>query len=249
MDSDHIRNRRAWDAGSDDYQRRHGAQLAANAEAWGVWSLPESDLQLLGDVAGRDVLELGCGAAQWSISLAKRGARCVGLDNSERQLEHARAALAAGGVDVRLVHGTAESPPFPDAAFDIAFCDHGALSFSAPEVTIPQVARLLRPGGIFAFSVGHPLREVCWDWKADHLSRTLHQSYFDLGAIEDPTDGSVSYVRPIATYIGLLLDAGFVLEKLLEPRPLPEAVSSYDFAELEWARNFPAEVMFRARRR
>jgi len=249
VDSDQLRNRRAWDAASDDYQRRHGAQLAANAEAWGVWSLPESDLQLLGDVEGRDVLEFGCGAAQWSISLARRGARCVALDNSERQLEHARAATAAARSDVRLVHGNAESPPFGGATFDIVFCDHGAVSYSSPEVTIPQVARLLRPGGIFAFSVGHPLREVCWDWKTDQLSRTLIQSYFDLGAIEDPADGSVSYVRPVATYVSLLLAAGFVLEKFLEPRPPADAVSSYDFVSLEWARNFPAEVMFRARLR
>ena len=97
--------------------------------------------------------------------------------------------------------------------------------------------------------MGHPLREVCWDWKTDQLSRTLIQSYFDLGAIEDPADGSVSYVRPVATYVSLLLAAGFVLEKFLEPRPPADAVSSYDFASLEWARNFPAEVMFRARLR
>ncbi len=72
-------------------------------------------------MAGRDVLEFGCGGAQWSISLAKRGARCTGLDNSQRQLDHARATVSAAKVNLRLVHGAAEAPPFADACFDIVF--------------------------------------------------------------------------------------------------------------------------------
>ena len=247
MDEDWERNRRAWDAESDDYQRRHGAQLATNAEAWGIWSFPESELALVGDVAGRDVLEFGCGGAQWSISLARRGARCTGLDNSQRQLDHAREAIDAAGVTVRLVHAAAEAPPFADASFDVVFCDHGAMSFTAPEVTIPQVARLLRPGGILAFSVGHPVRDVCWDERAEAVSRTLHRSYFDLGAFVDPDGGGVSHIRPISTYCRLLFAVGFTIEKLLEPRPRLDMISSYTFATLPWAHDFPAELMIRAR--
>ncbi len=97
--------------------------------------------------------------------------------------------------------------------------------------------------------MAHPLREVCWDWKQDRLSRALQRSYFELSAIDDPEDGGVSHVRPIATYLTILLEAGFTLEKLLEPRPPIDATSSYDFAPLERARNFPAELMLRARRR
>ena len=63
--------------------------------AWGVWQVPESELQVLGDVRDKDVLELGCGAAQWSIALARVGARPVGIDLSERQLDHAPIRLDA----------------------------------------------------------------------------------------------------------------------------------------------------------
>ena len=248
MDDDWSRNRRGWDAYCDEYQRLHGAQLTANPQAWGVWSLPESEVRLLGDVRDRDVLEFGCGAAQWSIALAQRGARCTGLDNSARQLDHARAAAAAAGVDVRLVHAPAEDPPFADASFDIVFCDHGALSFTAPETTIPQAARLLRSGGILAFSTGHPLREVCWDPVSDLTSRRLHHAYFGLGAIVDPADGIVSHVRTIAAYVAIIIGAGFTLEQLLEPQPPPHARSTYAFIDLEWARAYPAEVIFRARK-
>src|ERR1700736_699806 len=92
--TEHARmNRAHWDAETDDSETHHGETLARAPLACGVWSILGSELRVLGDVRGKDVLELGCGAAQWSIALAKRGARCVGLDNSARQLEHARRAM------------------------------------------------------------------------------------------------------------------------------------------------------------
>jgi len=249
MPDDLLLNRAAWDATSDAYQAQHGAQLARHPEAWGVWSLPESDLNLIGDVAGRDVLEFGCGAAQWSIALARRGARCTGLDNSERQLAHARAAIDAAGVEVTLVHGAGERTPFAGASFDVVFCDHGAMSFADPARTIPEVARVLRSGGVFAFSLAHPMHGMTWDDTADAPSRTLQRPYFDLGRLEDPADGGVSWYRPVSVYVSLLIAHGFAIEKLLEPQPAADATTTYEgFAPLAWARAYPAELMIRARR-
>src|SRR5438105_1350976 len=96
-------NRAHWDAKSDDYQWVHAVQLNTRECAWGTWAQPEDELQVLGDVAGKDVLELGCGAAQWSIFLAKRGARPVGMDNSPRQLANARRLMLELGREVPLV--------------------------------------------------------------------------------------------------------------------------------------------------
>ena len=141
-----ARNHAWWNTSSDDYQERHGGQLAdSGGLAWGTTQIPEAELQVLGEVAGRDILELGCGAAQWSIALALRGARPVGLDLSERQLEHARRLMAEAGVDFPLVHASAEAVPLPDATFDIVFCDFGAMTFADPFRTVPEAARLLRP--------------------------------------------------------------------------------------------------------
>src|SRR5918992_1685507 len=113
--SEHAaRNRAYWDRISDEYQAKHAEFIGRPEPRWGVWQIPEDELRILGDVAGKDVLELGCGAAQWSILLAQRGARPVGLDNSARQLEHARDAMAAAGVDFPLVHAPAEKVPLPD---------------------------------------------------------------------------------------------------------------------------------------
>lgn len=249
MLEDYERNRRAWDAQADAYQAQHAVQLEAAADAWGVWSLPERELHLLGDVRDLDVLEYGCGAAQWSIALAKRGARVVGLDNSERQLAYAYRNVEMAAVNVPLVHAPAEATPFADASFDIVFCDHGAMSFAAPERTIPEVARILRPGGILAFSVEHPMHAAAWDDATNAVSRTLHHPYFTLDRLTDPSDDSVGFARPIAVYVDLLHAHGFTLEKLLEPRPPQDAKSTYnDFVSPAWARDFPAELMMRARR-
>jgi 2-polyprenyl-3-methyl-5-hydroxy-6-metoxy-1,4-benzoquinol methylase len=97
---DHVRrNRDAWNAEADAYQARNAATLAAGGGmAWGVWHIPESRLGVLGEVAGRTILELGCGGAQWSVALARAGARVIGLDLSERQLAHARRLVQASGV-------------------------------------------------------------------------------------------------------------------------------------------------------
>lgn len=248
-DDDYLRNRAAWDASSDDYQAEHYAQLAAQPEAWGIWSLPERELQLIGDVAGRDVLEFGCGGALWSIALARRGARCTGLDNSARQLAHAREAVATSGVDVTLVHGKGERTPFADASFDVVFCDHGAMSFADPARTVPEVARIVRPGGRFAFNLEHPFHAMAWNEAGTELGRTMSRAYFSLGRYCDPGDGIVSHTRTISGYVALLQEHGFAIERLLEPQPVADAVTTYsEFAPLAWAREFPVELIIAARK-
>src|ERR1700679_1465288 len=106
--TDHARKNAAhWDRQSDQYEARHATQLSEHPLAWGCWSIPETQLHALGNVEGKDVLELGCGAARWSIALAKLGARPVGLDISARQLDHARANMREAGVDFPLVRSSA----------------------------------------------------------------------------------------------------------------------------------------------
>jgi SAM-dependent methyltransferase len=243
-----ARNREAWDAYSDEYQERHGDQLAeSGGAAWGVAQIPESELNVLGDVAGLDVLELGCGAAQWSIALAQRGARPVGLDLSERQLEHARRLMAAAGVEFPLVHASAEAVPLPDASFDIVFCDHGAMTFADPYRTVPEAARLLRPGGLFAFSHHSPIETICWPLDAEKVGERLALDYFGMHAIDDGEE--ISFQLPFGEWIRLFRANSFAIEDLIEPRPGPDATSSYRSAEeLAWSRRWPAESIWRLRR-
>jgi len=243
-----ARNRDAWDATSDEYQEQHGRQLAdSGGLAWGTSQIPESELRVLGDVAGKDILELGCGAAQWSIALAQHGARPVGLDLSERQLEHARRLMAEAGVDFPLIWGSAEAVPLPDASFDIVFCDHGAMTFADPYRTVPEAARLLRPGGLFAFSHGSPIESICWPLDADEVGDRLVLDYFGMHAIDDHE--TISFQLPYGEWIRLFRANGFVIEDLIEPRPGPDATSTYRSASaLAWSRRWPSESIWRLRR-
>jgi SAM-dependent methyltransferase len=243
---DAARNRAHWDTVSDQYQAAHGAFIAE--PAWGIWQVPEDELQVLGDVAGKDVLELGCGAAQWSIALARRGARPVGLDNSARQLEHARRLMAAAGVDFPLVHASAEAVPLADASFDVIFCDHGALTWADPYAVVPEAARLLRPGGLLAFSHTSPIAYLCWNPETDLMEPRLHRPYFGSRRQENE-DGSVEYKLTYGAWIRLLRQSGFVVEDLLEPQRPEGATSTYwDEREYDWARHWPSDAIWKARK-
>jgi SAM-dependent methyltransferase len=243
-------NRAAWDRISDEYQARNAGFIGRKDEPrWGMWQLADSELGILGEVAGKDVLELGCGAAQWSILLARRGARVTGLDNSARQLEHARENMAAAGVEFPLVHAPAEEVPLPDASFDVVFCDHGGMTFGDPYRTVPEAARLLRPGGLFAFSHVAPLAMICWNPETDKTERTLREPYFGMHRFDDLPDEPIDFNLTHGEWIRLFRENGLGVEALVEIRPPEGAESTYRSAEeTEWARSWPMEEIWKLRK-
>jgi SAM-dependent methyltransferase len=244
-----VRNRAFWDADSEAYQAAHADDLAARPLAWGAWRRPEAELLVLGDVSGRDVLELGCGGGQWSAALATKGARGVGIDLSMAQLDHARAHCRRHGVSVPLALTDAESLPFRADSFDIVFCDHGAMSFCDPARTLPEVARVLRRGGMLAFCTTHPLVYLTWNNVKDRQTRKLHLDYADLGCV-DFGEGTVDWVLPPGTWLDLFHGFGFEVSDLIELVAPSDATTTYDqFVPTEWAQRWPAEQIWRVRRR
>ncbi len=243
-------NRRFWDEDADDYQAEHQSQLDVSTMGWGVWDLPEAELRILGDPTGLDVLEYGCGAAQWAIKLARAGGRITGLDQSRGQLRHAATKVTEAGVDVRLICASATESPLRDASFDIVFCDHGAMSFCDPYRTVPEVARLLRPGGLFAFNISTLLRNLCCDVGSPDapITRRLHAKWFGARAF-DWGDGTIDFQIPHSEWIALFKEHGLVVEDLLELRAPKRAASTYmDYVDHDWARRWPAEEVWRVRK-
>jgi SAM-dependent methyltransferase len=236
-------NRHTWDGWSDSYQRKHGGLLdGANAEAWGLWRRPENQLQVLDPIDGRNVLELGCGAARWSASLAGRGARVVGLDISGGQLRHAE---DVDGLD--LVLADAQSLPFADGSFDLVLSDYGGMSWADPYLTVPEVARVLRAEGQLAFCTNTPFFAMCWDSDDRTLTATLRRGYFDLH-IRNVAPGANDYVLGYGDWIRLFRSCGMVVEALIEGPPRADAMTTFSDRPAEWTGRWPIEAIWSARK-
>jgi SAM-dependent methyltransferase len=240
-------NRADWNAYAAEYQSRALEALERAPDAWGVWRIPESELNILGDVRGKSVLEFGCGAAQWSIALAKRGAHPVGIDLSQAQLRYASTLQSKHRLSFPLIECSATSVPLPNASFDVVFCDHGAMTFADPYHTVPEAARLLKPGGLLAFCLSSPLREICYDKSSEKVGRTLRSSYFELHRSEE--DGSVTFCLGYGAWIALFRSHGFAVERLEELRPPQSTETVYgSYVPYDWARDYPGEIIWVARK-
>ncbi|MHC3820936.1 class I SAM-dependent methyltransferase [Streptomyces sp. DT9] len=235
-------NRQFWNQLSGAYQHKHDPQIGAMPRLWGTYAIPDAHLHALGDVTGKRVLELGCGAGQWSRALAAEGATVVGLDLSEAQLSAASRAM--GAARYSLVQGAAERLPFADDSFDLVFCDYGGLSWASPQLAVPQAARILRPGGRLVFNAASPWFEACYDEAASRVTTTLNQDYFGLDTI-DEGQGAVSYQLTYGDWIRVLREAGLVIDDLIEPRPEPGTANGYNQTDPpDWAHRWPAEMLW-----
>jgi SAM-dependent methyltransferase len=249
---EHVkRNRAYWDGLAAEYVADARHKWAREEPAWGVFEVPEAEVGMLpATLAGRDAIELGCGTAYVSAWLAHRGARPVGIDNSEAQLDTARACQVEHGLDFPLLHGNAEEVPFPDASFDIAISEYGASIWCDPYRWIPEAARLLRPGGELVFLLNSALSILCGpDDENEPLGDTLLRPLFGLHRVEWPDDPSVEFHLPQGKMIDLLGDCGLTAEQLIEVRPPAGATGARPWADLDWARRFPCEEVWRARKR
>lgn len=245
------RNRREWDRWSAGYAEPGRRAWGTDVPDWGIWSVPEAELRALPDVDGRRVLELGCGTAYWSAWLARRGARPIGLDLSEAQLANARRFQREFGLAFPLVHATAEAVPLRDRSVDVVLSEYGASIWCDPHLWIPEAARVLRPRGELVFLVNAPLLVLCTPDEdvVRPAEERLLRPYFGLGRSEWKSDDSVDFHLPHGEWIRLLRGNGFEILDLIEVRA-PEGAppSRFDLATPEWARKWPTEEIWRARK-
>jgi SAM-dependent methyltransferase len=210
-----------WDLDADEYQAEHGSFLGDLDFVWCPEGVREADAKLLGKVRGKRVLELGAGAAAGSRWLKNQGAEVTALDLSAGMLRHARDGERRTGVRVPLVQADALALPFADSVFDIVCTAFGAIPFVADSAAaMREVARVLRPGGGWVFSLTHPMRWIFWD-EPDESGLVARNSYFDRSPyVETDEDGTPTYLeqhRTLGDRIRELVGAGFVLTDLIEP--------------------------------
>lgn len=252
---EHVRaNRMAWDGHAAAFAEPGRRNWAKPAPEWGIWSIPEADLRLLpAELAGKDVIELGCGTAYVSAWLARLGARPVGIDASPAQLTTARALQREFALQFPLHLGNAEATPFDDESFDVAISEYGASLWADPFAWVPEVWRLLRPGGLLIFITDTALIQMTApDHEADGpAGRQLLRPYFGMERMVWPDDMSVEFHLRPGEWIRLLRENGFEIERLVEVQAPPDAVADQRWAYVtpEWARQWPSEEAWIARKR
>ncbi len=245
-----------WDADADDYHRTHGQFLGVDSDQgefiWCPEGLHEGDMRLLGEVAGQRILEIGCGSAPCSRWLANQGAQAVGLDISMQMLRYGVDAMERAGRQVPLVQAGAESLPFADESFDSACSAFGGVPFVADSARVMrEVARVLKPGGRWVFSVNHPMR-WCFADDPGPMGMVASIPYFDRSPyVELNEEGEAIYVehhRTIGDRVREIVAAGLVLEDIVEP-DWPEWL---DREGGQWSpmrgRVFPGTAIFSARK-
>jgi SAM-dependent methyltransferase len=205
-----------WDSYAPSYQAEHAPELGTVSFVWSPEGAREDDLGLLGPVAGRRVLEVGCGAAQCARWLAAHGAEVVAFDLSMEQLR-----LAVGMGRVPLVRADAEALPFATGSFDVACSAYGAVPFVADSARVMrEVARVLRPGGRWVFSVTHPVR-WCFPDDAGPAGLTATMPYFDRTPyVEQDASGTTTYVEHHRTFgdrVREIVAAGLRIVDVVEP--------------------------------
>jgi SAM-dependent methyltransferase len=235
-------NERFTDAAAEDLWRRSDV-------VWGLFAVPERELGLLGDVRGRDVLELACGTAYLSAWLARAGARPVAVDLSGEQLATARRLRDRLGPVFPLVQGDVERVPLASGCFDLVVSEHGAAAWCDPERWLPEASRLLRSGGRLVFLTNSHLSALCVPTDEGVAGEQLLRGYEEAYRVRWP-GGGVEFHPSHGGWVRLLRRSGFVVEALHEVFAPSDGTDHpfYDIVSPQWAARWPAEEAWVARR-
>jgi SAM-dependent methyltransferase len=245
-------NREGWTRANAEYTDARARDAWAQEEiTWGKWKLPESEVQMLPDIEGKDVVELGCGTAYFGAWLKRRGARrVVGVDVTPAQLETARRLNAEFDLGLEFREENAERTSLPDASFDLVFSEYGASIWCDPLLWIPEAARLLRPGGELVFMRGSTLQMLCMPDEG-HVVEQLVRPQKDIYRLEwSDDDPGVEFHASTSELFGILRSNGFELTDLRELFAPDDAVDHeyYSHVTAEWAKRWPDEEIWRLRK-
>ena len=247
-----IINRDAWTTANAEYT--HGRARAAWAQeeiTWGLWNVPESDVGTIPEIAGKDIIELGCGTGYFGARLKRRGAhRVLGVDITPAQLQTARQCDAEFGLGLEFMEANAEQIPLESDQFDLAVSEYGASIWCDPELWIAEAARVLRPGGELVFLRNSTLSMLCMP-DSGKVQLNLQRSQRDIWRLEwNDDDPGVEFHPSAGEMVRLLRTNGFMLLDLVEVYAPAGADDHprYSYVPASWAQKWPAEEIWRARK-
>jgi len=254
--SESIRgNRSHWNTTAHHWVAPGRRSWSTDEVTWGVFGASESEVGALPDVAGRDVVELGCGTGYVSAWLARRGAASVvGIDPTEGQLASARAFQAEFDLPFPVVQAAGEAVPLRDTSFDLVVSEYGAAIWADPHLWLPEAARLLRPGGELVFLGNSVAFMLCCRDDDSPPDERMQRPQRGMGRFTWPEDPSVEFHLSHGDMLRLLRASGFEVLDLIELYAPTEAADvtlcsgEFDFVSAAWAQRWPVEEIWRARR-
>jgi len=246
-----ARNLALWSSYGPGQEEWGRAQWTTEDICWGLFRVSENAIHVLPGLYETDAIELGCGTAYFSAWLARRGARVVGVDLNPDQLELARRFQREFELEFPLIEANAEDVPLPDNSFDLALSEYGASIWCDPYKWVAEAKRLLRSGGRLVFMRNSTLLVLCSD-EAGRVREKLERPQSGLHRIDwmdDDGEGS-EFQLSHGDWIDLLRENGFEIERLAELYAPEGAVVNplWDFVTPEWARSWPAEEIWVARK-
>jgi len=243
------RNRSTWRRWAPQSATVGAKAWQANELRWGLWNTPESQLRLLRELApGSDIIELGCGAAGVCAWLKRGGMHPVGLDFSTAQLLAAERLQQEHGVYFPLITANAEAVPFDQDSFDVAISEYGPSVWSNPRQWLPEAHRVLRLGGQLIFFTNAAILMACTPADGSPAGAQLVRDYFSSYRVEFGDDAGVEFHLTHGQWVRLLRANGFAVENLIELRPQGRAKPRFEFVPLKWARRWPSEEIWVARK-
>lgn len=205
--------KRFWENYGPHYQS--DCQIPVDVH-YGPGSPNETDLQLIGPVEGKHVLELGCGGAQCSVAFALQGAFVTSVDIAAAQLEFARDLAASHGVFVTFYERSMEDlSPIASESQDLVFSAYALGYVYDLPTCFREVYRVLKNGGLFVWSQGHPF------FILEKETQKPGRSYFDTGwHVYGEGEADIPFAvnqHTVSAYINTMQEAGLVLEQMVEP--------------------------------
>jgi ubiquinone/menaquinone biosynthesis C-methylase UbiE len=221
---------------------------------------------VLGDISGKKILDLGCGEGYNTRIMAKKGAHVTGIDFAERMIDRAIHTEREGN---RIEYYTVDACDlhFENSIFDIVTCFMALQDIEPYQEAIRETYRVLKDGGRFVFVMPHPCFEKRvvngtsiggWEYEENSEGKTENALYYKVDRYFDTRKYTVSwnmkrlthhfattsFHRTITDYANALYDAGFLISKLIEPKPIEEGGSSY--LELEKNLRIPQSIVIEA---
>jgi SAM-dependent methyltransferase len=251
---DYVRlNRDVWTKSNARYTDGRAEEAWAQSDIrWGVWQTPESEVNALPDVQGKDIVELGCGTAYVGAWLKRRGARrVVGIDITPAQLATAQRLNRKTGLGLELVEANAEVVPLRDTSFDLVISEYGASIWCDPYKWIPEAARLLRSGGELVFLRNSTISIICMP-DTGKVAESLQRPQRGINRLDwTDDDPGVEFHLSAGDLIRLLRTSGFEILDLVELYAPQDAKdhAEYSYVPAQWARRWPSEEIWRARKR